>query len=329
MRNGVKLYKSLNDCLFSLPGTWELLRCPKCGLVWINPRPLPSQVSKLYRDYYTHNTAGGAPRPSRLWTEVSNAILASRLGYDGLVSGPLRQQVGKVLSWVGPMREIVELSVMTLEGSPKGALLDVGCGNGEFLVRMRALGWEVTGIEPDEAAVRVARERFGLCVKEGTIKEAGFAKDTFDAITLNHVIEHLCDPISTLRGCGRLLKPGGKLVIATPNVQSLGHLVFREFWRGLEVPRHLYLFSPTSLRTCTELAGLRVMEIRSTARAAHKMYTCSYLIRRNGSLPGGMPAKVRAGVRLRSLLFHMVEYGLLWFKTAGEEFVLTATRDSE
>lgn len=327
--DGVELYKSLNDRLFSSPGTWELLRCLNCGLAWVNPRPIPAGISKLYADYYTHNIVKGASHPSGLWAGVSNAILAGRLGYHGLVSGSLREQMGLVLSWVGPIREMVELSVMTLAAPAKGALLDVGCGNGEFLARMRDLGWEVAGLEPDKAAVRVARERFGLCVREGTISETGFPEDAFDAITINHVIEHLCDPVGTLRECSRLLKPGGKLVVATPNIQSLGHLVFREFWRGLEVPRHVYLFSPDSLRTCCERAGLRVLKIRTTARSAHKMYTCSYLVWRNGSLSGGMPAKVEFGVRLSGLLFHAVEHGLSWFKSAGEELVLIATRDKE
>jgi 2-polyprenyl-3-methyl-5-hydroxy-6-metoxy-1,4-benzoquinol methylase len=114
----------------------------------------------------------------------------------------------------------------------------------------------------------VAHEKFSLNVFQGTLEEAEFPDEHFDTITMNHVIEHVPDPIKVLEECRRELKPGGRLVVVTPNIKCLGHYIFRENWRGLEVPRHLFLFSLPSLRACAEAAGLEASELRTTARRA-------------------------------------------------------------
>lgn len=137
---------------------------------------------------------------------------------------------------------------------PGARLLDVGCGNGSFLDQMRQLGWAVVGIEPDAGAVAVAKTG-GLEVHQGLL-DGGFAATApFDAITLGHVVEHLHDPAGTLRHCLDLLRPGGWLWIATPNLQSAGHKRFGPAWRGLEPPRHLVIFTPYSLRGLLERIG--------------------------------------------------------------------------
>lgn len=191
---------------------------------------------------------------------------------------------------------------------------------------MRELGWEVIGVEPDGQAVKVAQERFGLSVHEGTLEEVGFPDDNFDAITMNHVIEHVWDPIDTLRECRRVLKPGGKLVVITPNIESLGHRLFREAYLHLDPPRHLYLFSPRTLRICAEQAGLRVLQLRTTARSARWMWAASRLIRRNGMLPGGSPTKINWRLRLEGLAFQVVEHWLRFVKEMGEEIVMVASK---
>lgn len=158
------------------------------------------------------------------------------------------------------------------------------------------------------------------------LKKSVFPDNAFDAITMNHVIEHLYDPITTLEECRRVLKPVGKLVIVTPNIESLGARLFGEVWRGLEIPRHLYLFSPSTLQMCAEKAGLKVLHLRTTARSARWMYATSYLIRRNRTLPGGSPQKVGPGLRLAGLVFQAVDHGLCIIKDVGEELVMIATK---
>jgi len=117
------------------------------------------------------------------------------------------------------------------------------------------------GVEPDPEAVKGAQAEFGLNVFHGTLEEACLQSGYFDAITMNHVIEHLADPVGTLKECCRVLKPGGELVIVPPNIVSLGHKIFTRGWGGLEPPRHLYLFSPGTLSACAQRAGLNVQRL--------------------------------------------------------------------
>jgi SAM-dependent methyltransferase len=134
------------------------------------------------------------------------------------------------------------------------SLLDVGCGDGAFLAEARDCGWQVVGLEPDHRAAAVARQR-GLEVRVGGLECLQAQTGAFDVITLSHVIEHLPRPVQALRDCRRLLKPGGQLWLETPNVDSLGHQVFGENWRGLEAPRHFVLFSPRALERALAAAG--------------------------------------------------------------------------
>jgi SAM-dependent methyltransferase len=136
-------------------------------------------------------------------------------------------------------------------------LLDIGCGNGRFLMQMRLVGWTVAGVEPDpkSAAQAVAA---GLDVKAGLLEEGMFPDKHFDAVTLNHVIEHLHDPVRTLQQCCKVLKPGGVISIATPNLQARGHEIFGGDWFALDPPRHLVLFTPDSLRLALQKCGFEV-----------------------------------------------------------------------
>ena len=192
-----------------------------------------------------------------------------------------------MLSLVKPIKERVELGVMVLKRNGPGKLLDVGCGRGDFLAKMRDLGWEVVGLEPDERSAELAHKRFNLDVRKGTIEQAHFPDDTFDAITVNHVIEHLPDPIGSLQECKRILKKDGRLIIFTPNIESLGSRRFGKAWWHLDPPRHFYIFSPLSLKSCVEKTGFNVLALRTSARSANWMWVNSYLIHRNGNIKDG------------------------------------------
>ena len=104
-------------------------------------------------------------------------------------------------------------------------LLEIGCGSGRQLEFLRQLGWRVEGLDLDPVAVKVASAR-GLTVHTGSLKEQNFPDQYFDAVVSSHVIEHVHDPIGLLRECGRVLRPGGKLVVITPNTASWGNCGF-------------------------------------------------------------------------------------------------------
>lgn len=324
---GVSLHQGLKDRLLGVPGVWTLLRCPNCGLVWLNPRPVPEDMGKLYTEYYTHAVSEPVPRRlERLRKAVKRGILASAFGYDGLAKDGVEKSLGWLWARVGLLRDIAGGAVMWLHGSGRGRILDVGCGKGEFLANMRNLGWEVVGVEPDPKAVNLARKQYDLDTYQGTLEEAGFPEESFDVITMNHVIEHLPDPISTLRECHRVLRPGGSLVAVTPNIRSLGFRLFGQAWRGLEPPRHLYLFSTETLRTAAESTGFRGLELRTTSRTARWMWIASQLIRRDGMLPGRLPEGKGLGLQLEGLAFLALEYALNLIIDAGEELVLIASK---
>jgi SAM-dependent methyltransferase len=301
------------------------MRCPECHLVWLNPRPCPTDVGRLYEDYYTHNAANDLGL-SRLHCLVRDSIITARLGYEDQAAGALQLMLGRVLSRIAPLRELAELSVMALRKVPQGRLLEIGCGNGFFLAKMRDLGWDVVGVEPDAQAARIGRNRPGITVLEGSLDDTDFPDDEFDAIAMHHVIEHVWDPIHTLRQCRRVLKPKGTLAIVTPNVESWGHRMFGGDWFSLEPPRHLYLFSASTLRLCAEQAGLDVTRAWSSARRARTVYPYSRMIRQQGRLVDGLTTEGGWPLRLGSWVFQAVEHGLCLIAEVGEELVLIATK---
>ena len=141
-----------------------------------------------------------------------------------------------------------------------GTLLDIGCAAGTFLVGMKRHGdWTLHGVELSPGVAEIARERHGLDVFTGTLEEAAYPDDTFDAITLWDVLEHLHDPAASLREIRRILKPGGVLIIRVPNLASWDARLFGDAWAGLDAPRHLYVFSPQTLSHMLEGAELDVL----------------------------------------------------------------------
>ena len=159
-------------------------------------------------------------------------------------------------------------------------MLDIGCGNGSLLWQMRSLGWEVSGVEPDSKSAKEAQSA-GLDVRAELWPSEPWPEEHFDAITLFHVMEHLHDPVQTLADCWKLLKPGGQIVIATPNYEACGREYFGPDWRGLEIPRHLVLFTEKSLWKAMEKSGFAVSRPVRPNLNARAMFKISANLRRN------------------------------------------------
>lgn len=326
-KEGERIYAKLRDRGFHAPGVWDIMRCSNCGLGWLNPRPFQEEIFKLYEDYYKKYVVTRAQTHTtpRLRRKIQKSVLATHLGYNDLLYSWKTQILGRLVSKFGPVREKVERGVMYLKSVEGGKLLDVGCGTGSFLAKMRDLGWEVIGVEPDSQAADIAATKYGVSIYKMTLEEAGFAKETFDAITMNHVIEHVSDPIAILEECRRVLKPGGTIAVVTPNIKSLTHRIFRETWELLDPPRHLYLFSPSSLRACARKAGLQVLQIQTKTNWAQGAWICSRTIHRNGALPGGQPKKISTQLYIEGQLNWFLQYVLnLILKDIGEELILIA-----
>ena len=288
---GTSLYKGLHDRLYSVPGTFELWHCPNCGFIWLNPRPIQEDIPKLYETYYTHQTPktsepGGSGTLRKFRDALRRLILEACYAYPS-ESGHrlLRLVAGRVLGAIPLLRARAAygLGVRFLAWCGRGRLLDVGCGNGFYLSLMRTLGWDVAGVEVDSQAIAVCRAQ-GLSVFPGTLEEARFPDDSFDVITMNHVIEHVSNPLALLQECYRILSPGGYVAIVTPNVKSLAYRLFRESWFHLDPPRHLCLFHSTTLRKCVQAAGFRVIRAYTWSQMVMYIYDHSRQIRLHGKV---------------------------------------------
>jgi 2-polyprenyl-3-methyl-5-hydroxy-6-metoxy-1,4-benzoquinol methylase len=211
---------------------------------------------------------------------------------------------------------------MWLKAIRNGRLLDYGCGSGRFLASMRDRGWQVHGYEPDAIAAQTAREVHGLEVTDGGFSVEALGEKTYDAVTLIHVIEHVRDPVATLSQCARLLKAGGSLMIATPNMASLGHRIFRSNWLDLDPPRHLMLFTPASLQQVAEKANLEIESIFSNANPPRDNWIRSRIIATRGHLDT-IDASEISGRRLRleGKAFSIIESLATAVTPVGEELI--------
>lgn len=249
----------------NLDGSWSFRRCTNqtCGVYWLDPAPRPEEMWKAYASYHTHTRKRGNPLAKGTFS------LAHRL---------LRLLQWPLWTVSGLTKEADYLRFMTLAHEPIGTLLDVGCGGGRFLKRMQKRGWEVEGSDFDEQATKKVTARYGIKTHVGDLAQCALPEHSFDVITMSQTIEHLYTPEATLRECLRLLKPGGLLVMTTPNVSSVAASEFGIHWRGWEAPRHLHLFSVESLQRLTQRAGFEIVEARSYSAGCSGVYRVSYTL---------------------------------------------------
>jgi len=261
-----------------------------------------------------------------LGQEIRDHVVTRSFGYT--LSSRRESFFYSLLSRYPLFFDLAGQGVSWLNNMGEATLLDVGCGNGAFLALMRKLGWRVSGVDPSEEAVRYAREVLKLDdVYQGTIDVVPVRGRGWDVITMNHVIEHIPTPVDTLKGCGDRLATQGKLVIVTPNAESLSLRLFGRDWIHLDPPRHLNLFSAAALRACVEKAGFRVAEMRTPAAGAQYAFHASRRLRHHGILRDGVLGPIPMGLgRAAGLSYWHMQYILTQFLPVGEEILLTATK---
>jgi 2-polyprenyl-3-methyl-5-hydroxy-6-metoxy-1,4-benzoquinol methylase len=321
-----QLYTELHDRVSSVPGEWTLQRCLACESAYLDPRPTEASIGRAYTaDYPTHTLPTRPFKRDRLarkqWVKLRHGYLNHHWGYR-LHPG---SAAGRFIVPLLPHARRLDESVRRLRfPGPGGRVLDLGCGNGGFLVFMRELGWSVEGIDPDREAVARAREA-GIDARVGTADQLTAVDGPYDAITLQHVIEHMHDPAKALGHVRERLKPSGTLWIATPNANAPGHGMFGRNWFALETPRHLVLFSRAGLTELLRSCGFgRVRnEPPSTISVAWILASSQSLAVGRHPLREAKPASVALRMRYRLAQLQAAREG----RFAGEELVVTARAD--
>ncbi|HTL82123.1 MAG TPA: class I SAM-dependent methyltransferase [Bacteroidia bacterium] len=210
---------------------FNIVQCRACGFAFTNPRPVLEELGAYYEsdEYISHsNTKKGLV--SSLYQRVRRRTLQRKLSLINALS-------------------------------PKGSLLDIGCGTGEFLNTMKQAGWNTTGIEPSASARRMGIENYKLDVREEPDLDK-FQQHSFDVITMWHVMEHVPFLNERVAQLKRLLKQDGLLIVAVPNRTSHDADYYKEFWAAYDVPRHLWHFRPEDMRALMQKGGFEVKEIK-------------------------------------------------------------------
>jgi SAM-dependent methyltransferase len=228
--------------------------------------------------------------------------------------------IGLIVYFDPGLRSGLDFRVMYLPAQPNRRLLEVECGSGQMLKFMQDLGWCVEGVDFDPAGVGNANAK-GLQVRLGTLESQKYPNDYFDVIPMGHLIEHVHDPLQLMRECNRILKPGGSLVVVTPNGESWGHKLFKDTWRGLEPPRHLHIFTSPSLRSLAKRAGFQKLRMSTTIRDANGLFLASRSIQRKGKHVMGRHQPLPLRIWARGM--QLVEWAILKVRPGmGEEIVL-------
>jgi len=317
-----RVYEDLAERHFGGSGLWSIAYCERCDCYRLDPAPSSAEIRDSYRDYYTHDVSPGAGFEG--W--LKRLVPAVRLGYGDRV-GAWERACGRILAAVPPLRTIGERSALWLEGRQRGRVLDVGCGSGEMMLRLADLGWEVAGVEFDDEAARLAADRTGAPVV-ASLDELD--ERAFDAVILDHVVEHLAAAETTLRSCRRVLQPGGRLALATPNPSSAARARFGAHWLHWDPPRHLALRGERGLRALASRAGFEVEQTFSCAGSAHFVWYASRLLEREGALPGIAVRGLSTTERLAGLRFWLEELArVARGEDCGEEWIVLARRPVE
>jgi ubiquinone/menaquinone biosynthesis C-methylase UbiE len=274
------------------PDTFLAVRCLQCGLVFLNPRPAEEAMPRIYPDNY--HAFDFTPESFGLVLRVRRKLESRRL-------------------------------LKFAKGIPADAkIIDIGCGDGFHLKLLRDSGpktWSLEGVDTDARAVKAATSD-GLTIHHGPLEDLQLPENRYHLALMIMTVEHLNDPVRTLREATRILAPGGRLVIVTDNTGSPDFWLFQgRHWGGYHFPRHTYLFNTATLAKLAENVGLKPRSIRTALSPVNWVYSC-----RNWVDDWGGPRWLVRFLSLKSPLALAV--GTLWdlgWKILGRGAILQAT----
>lgn len=235
-------------------GVFVFRRCTGCESLWLHNRPVGARLLKAYSTYYTHSgeqTNSGIV--SGLRKRIRASYYRSRLAGSASLIDRLVARVMTVWGW-----DTTGLDKGTrYVCAPFARILDYGCGNGDYLLSLKSLGYELHGAEYDPRLIERLADA-GIVIHDVASLHDNTWDSYFDHITLSHVLEHVPDPIALLSRLFLWLKPGGSIYIEVPNANASLLAIFGRYWRGLEAPRHFALPSTSALVAALERAGFTI-----------------------------------------------------------------------
>jgi SAM-dependent methyltransferase len=240
------------DRHYGIKGEYDLSRCRQCGLICVDPMLSEWELEKLYPDdYYSY------------------------------------QPVVTRKSWLRKLaKHLFRMPIPTHdpEFPTPGTVLDIGCGSGEYLIKMRKKGWRVFGVEPSRAGA-IAGQKEGHEIFHGTLAQAAFPDRFFDYVRANHSLEHMPNPHQVLAEISRILRPNGKLFMGVPNTASLEFRIFKQYWWHLCAPVHVYGYSLKTLRSILSQHGFRVTKTYFSSNYVSILGSLQIFANRNNRLP--------------------------------------------
>ena len=262
-QDNAELVLTSKDWLHHQPGEFRLVRCRQCGLVYVNPRPTRDSILKYYPADYEYAPTSAVSHRRKTWRQqLLQTILTRDYGY----ALPAARLPLGARPWVKLYHAFYKtIALPIFPWRPNGRLLDVGCGKGDYLAEQRRLGWQGAGIEINPFAVQYARGHLDLDVFEGDFASWDLPSASFDIVTMWWYLEHVADPVRVLELARHVLKPNGLLALGVPNWASLDAKIFGRAWYHLDTPRHLYMFTPTTLQALLRRAGFRTVFLRSAS----------------------------------------------------------------
>jgi 2-polyprenyl-3-methyl-5-hydroxy-6-metoxy-1,4-benzoquinol methylase len=201
-------------------------RCEGCGALLQNPQPDPAQLLERYDDEYSDYEIENA----------QNYLDLMQMGMEDM----------KFSQWQDEWRK-------------KGAFLDIGCATGALVEKLGKEGWDAKGLEPCEPAARYGILNRGVDIHQGTLDDAPYPSESFSLIHFSHVIEHVTEPQAFLKQVAELLKPGGRILLTTPNTASFQAWWFGAQWRSA-IADHMYLFDKKQLTRLLKVAGIKPLK---------------------------------------------------------------------
>ena len=229
---------------YTLNEIYMVAQCPHCRVQYLNPQPSDEDLSRIYsREYYK---AWGLEE-----SQISAAVRAMKLA---------------------TFNRDLDIIERYVKG---GRALDLGCATGFFLEAARERGFEPYGVEFSSFAANIAKSKFGeRAIYNGTAEQTPFAAGSFDVITMSDFIEHVRDPAAVLRKAKSLLKPGGIILITTPDYATWSRTLMGRHWTHYK-EEHLYYFDPRSMHFAAQEAGLSVVALEPAYKALNMLYAYS------------------------------------------------------